>query len=111
MFLEMINNQENQFYPLVFVQGEIEVGKNVHIGLFSEINARGSRVVLGDNCDVASFISINVADTHKMCIGLIKEVERKPIIIENNVFFGSHCFINGGAHIGHNSVVAAGTIV
>ena len=39
------------------------------------------------------------------------EIERKNIIIENNVFIGSHCVIKGGAHIGHHSVIAAGTIV
>ena len=111
IFLKMINNQENPFHPLVFVQGEPEVGENVYVGLFSEINARGSRVVIGDNCDIASFVSINVADSHKMCIGLADENERKPIIIENNVFIGSHCFVKGGAHIGHHSVIAAGTIV
>lgn len=110
-FIEMINNQENPFHPLVFVQGDPEVGKNVYVGLYSEINARGSRVVIGDNCDIASFVSINVADSHKMCIGLAKENERKPITIENNVFIGSHCFVKGGAHIGHHSVIAAGSIV
>jgi acetyltransferase-like isoleucine patch superfamily enzyme len=111
MFLEMIHNQENPFHPLVFVQGEPEVGKNVYIGLFSEVNARYSHVRIGDNCDIASFVSINVADSHNLCIGLSEKNERKPIIIENNVFIGSHCFIKGGAHIGHHSVIAAGTIV
>lgn len=111
MFLAMIDNKENPFHPLVFVQGEPEVGVNVYIGLFSEVNARGSRVVIGDNCDIASFVSINVADSHKKCIGLSDVNERKPIIIENNVFIGSHCFIKGGARIGHHSVIAAGTIV
>ena len=33
------------------------------------------------------------------------------IVIENNVFIGSHCVGIGGAHIGHHSVIAAGTIV
>ena len=35
-----------------------------------------------------------------------------PVLeFENNVFVGSHCVIKGGAHIGHHSVIAAGTIV
>ena len=110
-FLKMIKNKENPFHPLVFVQGELEVGENVYVGLFSEINARGSHVIIGDNCDIASFVSINVADSHKKCIGLAVENERKPITIEKNVFIGSHCFVKGGAHIGHHSVIAAGTIV
>jgi len=111
IFLKMINNQENPFHPLVFIEGKPELGKNVHVGFFSEINATGSRVVIGDNCDIASFVSINVADSHKLCIGLADKNERKPITIENNVFIGSHCFVKGGAYIGHHSVVSAGTIV
>ncbi len=111
IFLEMIDNQDNPFHPLVFIKGDPKVGKNVYVGLFSEVNAKGAEVIIGDNCDIASFVSINVADSHKKCIGLKKEDERKPIIIENNVFIGSHCFVKGGAHIGHHSVVAAGTIV
>jgi acetyltransferase-like isoleucine patch superfamily enzyme len=75
------------------------------------VNGNGARVVIGKNCDIASFVSINCADSHKRCIGLAKEVERRDIVIEENVFIGSHSFVRGGAHIGRNSVVAAGTIV
>ncbi len=102
---------ENQFHPLAFINGEPEIGKNVCIGFFSEVNAKGAKVVIGDNCDIASFVSINVADSHKRCLGLAKEIERKDIIIENNVFIGSHCFIKKGAKVGHHSVVGSGTIV
>jgi perosamine synthetase len=38
-------------------------------------------------------------------------VDRRDIVLEDHVFVGSHCVIKGGAHIGHHSVVAAGTIV
>lgn len=110
-FLKIINNKDNAFHPLVFINGTPKVGKNVYIGLFSEINANGAEVTIGDNCDIASFVAINIADSHKRCIELKKESEKKPIIIENNVFIGSHCFIKGNAHIGHHSVIAAGTIV
>jgi len=103
--------KKNPFHPLVAINGEPKIGKNVCIGFFSEVNAKGAKVEIGDNCDIASFVAINVADSHKRCIGLKKEIERKDIILESNVFVGSHCFIKKGAHIGHHSVVAAGTIV
>ena len=44
-------------------------------------------------------------------IGLSEKIERRDIVIEKNVFVGSHCVIKGGAYIGHHSVIAAGTIV
>ena len=108
---ETLNFKENPFHPLVWINGEPEIGENVHIGFMSEVNAKGSRVIIGDNCDIASFVAINAADSHKKCIELSDEIERKDITIEHHVFIGSHCVIKGGAYIGHHSVIAAGTIV
>lgn len=109
--IEILDLRKNPFHPLVFINGEPKIGKNVFIGFLSEVNAKGGEVILGDNCDIASFVSINVADSHKRCLGISSEIERTPIILENDVFVGSHCFIGGGTHIGHHSVVAAGTIL
>jgi len=103
--------KENPYHPLVWINGEPEIGEGVFIGALSEINARGARVRIGAHCDIASFVSINCADSHKRCIGLADEIERKDITIEGHVFIGSHCFVKGGAHIGHHTVIAAGTIV
>ena len=111
MFSRMSQFKDNRFHPLVWIVGEPEIGENVYIGGMSEVNAKGVRVAIGDNCDIASFVSINCADSHKKCIGLAEDVERKDIVLENNVFVGSHSVIKGGAHIGHHSVIAAGTIV
>jgi acetyltransferase-like isoleucine patch superfamily enzyme len=108
---ELIKMPANRFHPLVYIGGKPKIGKNVYIGLFSEVNAKGSNVTIGDNCDIASFVSINVADSHRKTIGLMKEIDRKPTVLEHDVFVGSHSFIGGGAHLGHHSVVAAGTII
>lgn len=102
---------QNRFHPFVWIVGEPEIGEHVYIGGFSEVNANGARVAIGDHCDIASFVSINAADSHKLTIGIGTEVERRDIVLESHVFVGSHCVIKGGAHIGHHSVVAAGTIV
>ncbi len=111
LFLKLVDNRENPFHPLVWIHGHPQIGKGVYIGGFSEVNAQGSSVVIGDGCDIASFVAINVADSHRKCIGLSTEVDRRPIVIEEHVFIGSHSVVKGGAHIGHHSVVAAGTIV
>jgi len=111
LFSSLTQIKKNRFHPLVWINGEPQIGKNVYIGGMSEVNAKGGMVVIGDNCDIASFVAINCADSHKKCIGLYEQVECKDIVIENNVFIGSHSIIKGGAHIGHHSVIAAGTIV
>lgn len=111
LFTTLTNFKKNRFHPLVWITGNPQIGKNVYIGGMSEVNANDATIIIGDNCDIASFVSINCADSHKKCINISKEVERKDITIENNVFVGSHCVIKGGSHIGHHSVIASGTIV
>jgi len=110
-FTKLTSFSSNNFHPLVWIVGQPSIGKNVYIGGFSEVNANGVNIMIGDNCDIASFVSINSADSHLKCIELSDEVVRKDIIIEKNVFIGSHSVIKGGAHIGHHSVIAAGTII
>lgn len=110
-FTRLTNFPSNRYHPLVWIVGEPEIGEGVYIGGLSEVNAKGARVGIGAHCDIASFVTINCADSHKKCIGLSKEVERKDILIEEYVFIGSHSVIKGGARIGHHSVVAAGTVV
>ncbi len=111
LFAKLTHFKKNKFHPLVWINGSPEIGDNVFIGGMSEINAKGAKVKIGHNCDIASFVAINCADSHKRCLGLTKEIERKDIILEHNVFVGSHCLIKGGAHFGHHSVIAAGTII
>jgi len=111
ILVKLLGLYPNSFHPLVYIKGAPEIGDNVFVGFYSEVNATKGRVVLSDNCDIASFVSINVADSHKMCIEIEKEIERGEIILEDNVFVGSHSFIGGKTHIGHHSVVAAGTIL
>ena len=110
-FTRLTSFPENRFHPLVWIIGNPEIGENVHIGGFSEVNAKGAEVKIGDNCDIASFVAINCADSHKKCIDLSADIDRDDILIGEHVFIGSHSVIKGGASIGHHSVIAAGTIV
>ena len=111
--IEILGLKKNPFHPLVFINGPecAEIADDVYIGYLSEINARGAKVIIKKGCDIASFVDINVADSHKMSIGISDKIERGPITLDENVFVGSHSFIGGGTHIGHHSVVAAGTIL
>ena len=111
LLLKLLHLTPNPFHPLTFIHGEPDIGRNVYIGLFSEINSKGGSVIIGDGCDIASFVSINCADSHKKCIGLFDSIDRGCIILEDNVFVGSHSFIGGRVKVGHHSVIAAGTIL
>lgn len=111
MIVRILGLKPNSYHPLVWILGEPVIGKDVYIGGFSEINAKGSAVSIGDFCDIASFVSINCADSHGFTLGYDLSVSRREIHIGSRVFIGSHAVIKGGAIIGDRSVVAAGTIV
>lgn len=111
LFSENIGFKKNSFHPLVWINGDPKIGEGTSIGFFSEVNAKQSEVFIGKNCDVASFVSINAADSHKKCIELQTEIKREKIVIEDHVFIGSHSVIKGGVRVGHHSVIASGTIV
>ena len=98
-FLKFIQNKKNDYHPLVWINGEPKIGKKVYIGGFSEINAKGAKIYIGNNCDISSFVSINVADSHLKTIKLKNKIIKKNIKIENNVFIGSHSVILGGTVI------------
>lgn len=110
-FLNLIHNKENKYHPLVWINGDPTIGPGTYIGAFSEINAKGASVIIGAGCDIASFVAINAADSHRRTIGLADEIERRDIFIGDNVFIGTHSAVLGGASIGERSVIAAGTIV
>jgi len=110
-FLKFIQNKKNNYHPLVWINGKPKIGKKVYIGGFSEINAKGATVDIGNNCDISSFVSINVADSHLKTIKLKNKIIKKNIKIENNVFIGSHSVILGGTVIKKNSVIGAGTVL
>lgn len=111
MFLEIMGNRDNPYHPLVWINGDPEIGPGTYIGAFSAVNAKGARVIIGANCDIASFVAILVADSHRRAIGLSDQIDRRDIVIGDSVFIGSHSAILGGSRIGHHSVIGAGTVV
>ena len=100
-----------RFHKLVLINGKPKIGAGTQIGIFSEVYDKGGIVEIGDDCDIASFVAINCADSHRLTIGLGDHIERIGITIGDCVFIGSHSFIGGGVRIGHHSVVGAGTIL
>ena len=110
-FSDWTSFKKNPYHPLVSILGSPNFGKGVYIGAFSEVNAKDSEVSIGPYCDIASFVSINCADSHKVALEFSTKINRRRIVLEDHVFVGSHCVIKGGVKLGHHSVVAAGTIV
>lgn len=110
-FFELMEFPDNPYHALVWINGNPNIGKDTYIGGFTDINAKGANLSIGDNCDIASFVAINVADTHRQAIGLAEVPTCRDITIGNHVFIGSHCVVMGGTTIGSRSVIGAGSVV
>ena len=91
--------------------GNVYLGENVHIAAPSELMAKHSQIVIGGDCDIAAFVTITTADSHRLCLGLMKEISRREIVIEDHVFIGVGAVILGGTRIGHHSVIGAGVVL
>lgn len=100
--------------------GRIEIGENTMLNGCS-ITAY-KNVVIGKNCQIASFTLISDTDFHpvdpyereKQVTRKkynLDTVNKKDVIIGDNVWIGWNAIILKGSIIGNNSIVAAGSIV
>lgn len=106
---KMKNRIGTEYNDFCVIAGEPKIGKNVWIGYFTLIDARGG-VTIEDNVDISSGVKIVSHSTHLRCIEEGKEI-RKPIKIERNCFIGTNSTILMGVTIGHHSVIGAGAVV
>lgn len=97
--------------PFVVIQNpkNVKIGNNVSINHFCHIWGGGG-VIIGDNCLIASHVTITT-QTHSP-IGIYRESHVcKPICIGENVWIGSGSIILPGITIGDSSIIGAGSVV
>lgn len=92
-------------------KGEIIIGNNCRLnGVY--IHAQ-KRIVIGDNCVMAS--GINMIDSNGHETGSLDRTKGrdvpKEIIIGNNVWIGMNAIILKGSVIEDNSIISAGSVV
>lgn len=100
------------FYPNVIIHrpGKVAVGSYCSLAEFVHIRG-GCGVTIGNNVMIASHVSITSA-THSPDEMIMKNsLIRKPVIIEDNVWIGTHAVILPGITIKSGSVVGAGAVV
>ena len=81
---ENIGFKQNAYHPLVWINGNPKIGEGTTIGFFSEVNAKNAEILIGRHCDIASFVAINAADSHRRCIGLQSGIKRVVTIINDD---------------------------
>jgi acetyltransferase-like isoleucine patch superfamily enzyme len=93
----------------------IEVGNGavLKIGNGTYINRNtliitNNLVEIGKNCKIAWDVVIMDSDLHALPG---REIENKPVIIEDEVWIGCRSIILKGVHIGKSAIIAAGSVV
>jgi maltose O-acetyltransferase len=98
-------------HPVVIEHPEkVSIGQGGSIAAFLHIWGRGG-VTIGDRVLIASHVSI-VSETHDYTKHPMTETAiLKPVVIEDDVWIGTHCSILPGVTIGRGAVVGAGAVV
>jgi acetyltransferase-like isoleucine patch superfamily enzyme len=92
----------------------VVIGKNTQLNPFTVIYG-GSGVYIGDNVMIAPHCMI-ASGNHdfkqlEKPMRHVEGISKGPIIIEEGVWIGANSTITDGVTIGHDSVVAAGSVV
>ena len=91
----------------------IYIGENTTFGGARLVNTgSGNPLKIGSNCLFADHIEVWASDTHSIYDQTGKMINKeKPVVIEDNVWVGSHVIILKGVTIKSGSVVGMGSLV
>lgn len=89
--------------------GHLEIGDNVFINYGCSL-ASSNHVKIGNNCLIGSHVTIMDTDFHRV-EDKTWDTSGEPIIIEDSVWIGNRAIVLKGIRIGHDAVVAAGSVV
>jgi carbonic anhydrase/acetyltransferase-like protein (isoleucine patch superfamily) len=92
----------------VKITGDVRIGVQVSICGPTEVSgSNGSPVIIGNGCDIASYVVINVSDSSRQCVGKSVEIERGKIEIGEKTFIGTAATIIGPCRIGKRVRIGA----
>jgi bifunctional UDP-N-acetylglucosamine pyrophosphorylase/glucosamine-1-phosphate N-acetyltransferase len=101
--------KDTEFYPGVYIEGEVSFGKNCKIGPFVKISAIDNPIIVEDNVNIGPFASIRDGTILKSGSKAKTFVEIKKSTIGKNSAVPHLAYI-GDAIIGNNVNIGAGTI-
>lgn len=102
----------NKYNQHCWITGRPTIGDGCWIGAFTLIDGLGG-LTIGKGCDISTGAQILSHSTMRRCVTERKVVaiDKAATVIEDHVFIGTNAVILMGCHIGHHSVIAAGTVL
>jgi acetyltransferase-like isoleucine patch superfamily enzyme len=89
--------------------GHLEIGNNVFINYGTSL-VSSAHVKIGDDSLIGTHVTVMDTDFHRV-EDKAWDTTGEPIIIEERVWLGNRCMVLKGVRIGHDSVVAAMSVV
>jgi acetyltransferase-like isoleucine patch superfamily enzyme len=89
--------------------GHLEIGDDVFINYGSSIVA-SSQVRIGNGCLIGTHVMVMDCDFHRV-EDKAWDTTGQPIVLEDRVWLGNRSMVLKGVRIGHDAVVAAGSVV
>lgn len=94
-------------------QAAITIGRGTHINNGAILICDKTAITIGRDCLLGFDVTIVDSNFHRLNPQHRREPDQscRPVILEENVFIGSHVRILKGVTIGRNSVVGMGSVV
>ncbi len=90
-------------------EGHLEIGNNVFINYGSSLVA-SKHVKIGDDCLIGTHVMVMDCDFHRV-EDKSWDTTGAAVVLENKVWLGNRSIVLKGVTIGHDAVVAAGSVV
>ena len=89
--------------------GLLEIGNNVFINYGASL-VSSRHVRIGDDCLIGTHVMVMDCDFHRV-EDKAWDTSGEPVILEERVWLGNRSIVLKGVTIGHDAVVAAGSVV
>ena len=89
--------------------GHLEIGNDVFINYGSSL-VSSAHVKIGDGCLIGTHVMVMDCDFHRV-EDKAWDTTGKPIVLEDRAWLGNRSIVLKGVRIGHDAVVAAGSVV
>jgi maltose O-acetyltransferase len=89
--------------------GHLEIGDNVFVNYGSSL-VSSAHVRVGDGCLIGTHVMVMDCDFHRV-EDKAWDTTGHPVILEDRVWLGNRSIVLKGVTVGHDAVVAAGSVV
>lgn len=93
-------------------EARLKIGNGARVGLYSVFNS-GDSITLGESCLVSGFVYLQTS-MHRFSSGseiVNQGFSHAPVVLEKDVWLGTHVVVMPGCTIGQGSVVGSNAVV